>query len=324
MGKHFAAGAEAAWGTAIPVTDKFEALSESVQMERSFESVESIASISPSALVELNALVRGDVEILAGYEGFQLLLLNLFPTETDYTTDDTPESGLDTHIFGNIEGGDRQLHSLTLEFWRGTYAAADMVFTYPGAKITSMSHSFSVDQSSRITFGFIAKTETTGTSLSGTPTLATPAPLFPKHVGFSVDGGSSVLPARSVTINIESPVDETNVLGTVGLAREPQRSGVQRVTFTAEVLFENLTEFYNLFDGSTVVDVQLDANNGLATTLERSWTYDMAKCLITQATPHMSGRDRVLATVEGESYYDSASTQNVVVTLVNSLPGLVS
>jgi hypothetical protein len=44
----------------------------------------------------------------------------------------------------------------------------------------------------------------------------------------------------------------------------------------------------------------------------------MNKVRFIQATPHMQGRERLQATYEFESYYDTDATENVQIVLLNN------
>lgn len=302
--RHFGVGEEVTWGTAVAPTRFFEALSESVQVEREFETVETIRSNSARDLVELTSAVRGDVELIANYEELGLLFKHLMGSiETNGTyTHTAPDSQ-------GIPSVDRVGLGLTLEFRRDD----SLSWRYAGGKIISMSHTFGVDQSSRVTFGFLAKNEALAGPVNTTDgSFETLAPMFPKHVDVQLSGTS--LCARSVTIDVENPLDETICLGTSGLSREPDRSGILKVTGSMEVIFENTSDFYQYFDGATNVPIVITATGDSPRVL----TYDMQQCRITQATPHMTGRERLVATIEFESIFNNASSENLQITLTNN------
>jgi hypothetical protein len=303
--RHFGVGEETTWGEAKAPTRFFEALSESVQTERNFESVETLRGFSPTALVQLTALVRGDVEVLASYEELGLLYQYMFGGPPD-----TNASGAGyAHVFPDPATGipdtDRIGEGLTLEFRRD----GSLSWRYAGAKITSMSHTFGTDQSSRINFSFMAKQE----ALAGPATTSffDLAPMFPKHVNAYM--GATTVPCRSITLDMENPLDETFLLGSDGLAREPDRNGVFRITGSIEALFDN-TDIYTNFDGETYTNVTIEA----ISTATNQLIYSLPKVMITQATPHMNARDRLAVTYEFEAVYYNDSQEAFSVTLVNS------
>jgi hypothetical protein len=312
--RHFGIGEEATWGNATGSSAFIEALSETVQKEISTESVETLRSFAPIDLVPLSQLVRGDVEVLANYNGMNLVFKHLLgsgettgPINTTFYNHTFPDSQ-------GIPTTDRIGLGLTLEFRRD----GALAWRYPGGKITAMSHSFGTDQSSRMTLSWLAKEDQvapTNFSIT-TPSWSDLRPVYPSHVNIKFDG--SALYARSVTINVENPIDETFLLGSVGLATEPDRSGVTRVTGSVEVLVSDMVT-YNKYDGATNIDVQVIAqgwsieDNG---TLE--WVYNMDKCKLTQATPHNTGRERLSATYEFEAIYSSAATENFQIGVINT------
>lgn len=308
MSRYFGCEPEVSWGTAVtPVTRFFEAISESVQMEREYETLETFGVNSVRDVAELSSVVSGDVEIAAGYEGIGILY--------EYLIGSSETSGSDpyTHLFPHSSTGipdtDREDKSLTLEFKRDE----SLFWVYPGAFITSLSHSFSLDSSSRISVGFLAKNETTATAKTGggSVSFATFTPIKPTQITVEVD--DSLVCAQSVSIEIENPLDEPFCMGETGLSVQPERSGSLKVTGSAELIFEDFTE-YAKWGSDTPVKMEVICTGPSGVSLK----YEMTKTRITQITPHMSGRDRLTATMEWEAIYDSdAEVESLVVTLVN-------
>lgn len=300
--RHIGVGEETTWGTAVTPTRFYEALSESVQREKGYDEIATIRSFSTRQIITLNDLVKGDVEILANYDGIGVLFKHLIGSV------DTTGTGPYTHTFPastGIPSDDRIGLGLTLEFRRD----GSLVWTYAGAKITGMSHSFGTDQASRMTFSFLAKGETTGSSAT-TPSYSTLLPMAPSQVTVKFDG--TALDAANAVVTVENPLDETFLLGATNLAKEPDRSDVLKVTASVEVLFDSFTQ-YQKFQDDDDVAVEIVATNGT-----ESLTYTMSKCRITQATPHMAGRERLKATYEITSYYNSTATENLQIELVNN------
>jgi hypothetical protein len=305
--RHFGVGWETTWGTRVAPTWFFEALSESVEEQINFESVETLRGFSPVDLVPLSFLTRGDVELLANYEGITTLYYAMLGSNSTGTqaTD---------HIFPDASGGipatDRIGQSVSLEFRRD----GSLTWHYGGSKIISLSHTFGTDQSSRMTVGFIGANSSEDANPVASPSYPDLRPIFPSHANFKID--NDTLACRSVTIDIENPLDETFLIGANTLQREMDRTGVLRVTGTAEILFEDMTQ-YQKFDGSTNVSISVEAV-GTGDSANMYLTYLMQKCKLTQATPHMSGRERLASTLTWESVWNDANTENLVVKLGNS------
>lgn len=299
--RHFGVGQESTYGTEVTPTVFFEALSESVQNERNYESIETIRSFSVREMALLTSSVKGEVEILGNYLGMGILFENLLGNFT------TNASGADyTHVFPNtIPTTDRIGKSLTLEFRRD----GDLSWRYLGCKPISMSHTMGTDQSSRLSVGFLGKAE--GTNATATASYPTLSVLKPSQVTTITIGGVSAT-ARQVTVDVENPLDEPFALGSTALAAEPDRNGVLRVTGSAELFMTNMS-FSNLDDGSTDQAIVIASVNNT-----HSLTYTMNKCRITQSTPHNSGRDRLIQTVTWEAFYNAAADENFQIQLVNS------
>ena len=297
--------AESTYGTWVAPSSFLEVISENLRTERAFDNIETFRGFSTREIVELNRIVRGDMEVLANYEGLTWLFRYLIGASD--TTDDG--GGNYTWTFpgsSGIPAADREGQSLAITVRRDD----SLYWNYGGMKPISFGHSFGVDAAQRMTVGWVGKDETTDTTGS-TASYPTLKPMDPADAGISFD--ANALAASSVQINIENPVDELRILGSKVLGREPVRNGVLRVTFTADAVFENFTAFYDSFDGVSDVDVQISSSNGT-----ESIIYNFNKCRILQATPAVSGRDRLIATIEGESFYNTDATENVEVVLLNT------
>jgi hypothetical protein len=306
MGKQYLGlGVETTVGTAVAPTRYLEALTESIQLEQNYDRIETLRSFSTQQVVLLNRAVKGDSEILANYNGIGMLYKYLLGSV------DTATGSVNTHTFpssAGIPSTDRIGSALTVCVRRG----AALFWKYAGMKPVSLAHGFGTDQASRMTWGWLGQSaafSTTGSdATSGSyPTLL---PMSPSHASVSFDGAALV--ARNVQINVENPLDEFYVLGTVDLGAEPDRNAVLKVTGTAEVAFSNTTQ-YDKFTAGSDVDVTVLSTNGT-----QSVRYNLDKCRITQATPHLNGRQRLIATYQFEAYYNSDATENFQVVLVNS------
>jgi len=292
------------YGAYAAPTSFLEIISESLKLERAYDPIETFRSYSTRDMVLLNSIVRGDMEILANYQGLNFLFLYLLGS-ADYTT-----GGGNTHTFPastGIPATDRIGLSLSATVRRDT----SLYWRYTGLKPISFGHQFGIDAAQRMTVGWVGKTETTATT-GATATYPSLLPMDPADASINFSGGSA-LPATSVQITVENPVDELYVLGSTTIAREPVRNGVLKCTFSADIVFEDFTSFYDYFDGTTTLDTQIVSTNGT-----ESLTYNFDSCRILQATPAVSGRDRLVATVEGESFYTSDAVENMQVIAINS------
>lgn len=305
--RQFAVGEETTVGTPVTPDHFYEAISESVETEIGFESLATIRAFSTLAVTENNRLVRGDVEMLANYDEIGLLFKHLIGSVL--TTAGSPNSHTFPHDTTGIPSTDRIGLGLTLEFQRD----GALVWTYPGAKITGLTHTFSTDQASRMSLSFLAGQAAESTSGSPTsPSFPTFLPMLPKEV--NVTFGGVAIPATSVTLTVANPLDEPFILGQTTFGREPDRSDVLKVTLTVDALFDNFTDLYSKFPaGSTDLDVSVQAAETTS-----SLTYNLDKCRILKATPHAAGRERLKATYELEAFFNSAVTENLQIVLLNN------
>jgi len=101
-------------------------------------------------------------------------------------------------------------------------------------------------------------------------------------------------------------------MGEIGLSAVPERAGLLTVKGTAELIFENFDQ-YDKWGADSTAKMEIIATGASGESL----TYTMEKTRIIQATPHMSGRDRLIGPIEFESIYNDENTENLVTTLVN-------
>ena len=300
--RHLGVGEETTWGTAVTPTRFFEVLSESVHIEKNFENIETIRNYSTREIVKLTEIIKGDVEILANYDGIGILFKHLLGSV------DTVTGSINTHTFPastGIPSTDRIGLGLTLEVQRD----GSLVWTYAGGKLMGLTHSFGLDQSSRMTLSMMGKSETTASS-GTTASYSTLLPLKPPHITVNLD--ASALSASSCTLTVENPLDEPFLLGSTGLGAEPDRSVVLKVSASIDLLFDDFTE-YDKFSAESDVDIQIVADNGT-----ESLTYNLDKCRILSATPAVSGRERLTSTLDVEAFYNSDATENLQIVLANN------
>jgi len=302
--RHLGFGAETVYGTPVAPTKFFEVLSEGVQLEKNFETVPVMRAFSAPEIVELSSVVKGPMELLANFNGIGILYEHLLGHVTTSGAADPY-----THTFpgtGGIPDVDRIGMSLTGEIRRD----GALNWRYSGLKIVSLAQAFGVEQSSRITLGVIGKGETSGVT-PASPTYPALQPMRPSFVSVLFD--TVALKSRSASISIENPCDEPYLLGGTGLSDEPDRSGLLKVTGQTEVMFSNTTQ-YDKFVSGVSVNVEIAAVDAVS---GHELHYKMAKCRLTQATPHAAGRERLTATYVWESYYNSDDTENIQVVLLN-------
>ena len=145
------------------------------------------------------------------------------------------------------------------------------------------------------------------------PTFVAFSPILPTELTMQFD--SVEVCARSLTIGVTWPVDETVCLGAATQAREPKENDVLTVTGEATILFDatEMTGLLSKFDGTTDVDVSIVWSKSAS----RSLTINLNKCRIVGMPVNLDGRTRQVAVVSFESYYDTDATENIQAVLLN-------
>jgi hypothetical protein len=266
MGRYVGIGEETTYGTLVAADHFYEALSESLRLERDFETLETVRGFSPIDIVDLTEAVRGDVEMLANFDEIGLVYKHLFGS-----VDTTDSGSLKAHTFPastGIPAADRVGLGLSFEVKRDE----SLWWKYSGCKIVGFSHEGAIGEASRMNMTVIGKAETTSAT-GTTASFPTFLPMLPKHITVAFSGSS--LSARSFSLNVENEVDEPFVLGSGQFGPEPIRASVQRVTGQVEVYFTDFTE-YLYFDGTTDVDVAITINDGTHAPTRSSTTWTSA------------------------------------------------
>lgn len=313
--RHFAVGVESTWGTKVAPTVMWEAQSESVQLEREYEDIETLSSFSTSEKALLTESVSGDAEVLATFDGTEMLYDHLIGSKEfneDLDFDGGAAPGWNTHVFPALTGiptTDRVGKSLTIQMKRG---AGDITWDYLGCKVISLSHAFSADAAARMTVGFLGKTHESQQTPAVLSPFSTFQPMLPKQI--TVEFDSDVLCARSATVEIENPLDSAFCLGATGLSREPIRTGAIAVSGQVEVLYTDNLQTAK-WDNNADVDIKITVEVG--GTSNYKLEYRLHKARLSQTTPHMAGRDRLAGTYDFTSLYNSVSTENLEITLTN-------
>jgi len=134
--------------------------------------------------------------------------------------------------------------------------------------------------------------------------------ISPSHCTVKIDGVA--LDAKDFSINMEYPVDEPLILGATTMGTSPQSSGVLAVSGEFTLLVTDLVEYAHFVDRADH-DVSLEC----ATAGDEAAVFNMNICKLTQATPHVSGRDRLEATISFVSYFDTTATGNIQTVITN-------
>ena len=303
MARHFAVGAETTYGTAVTPTEFVEALSETLQAEPSFEHIKTIRSPSVRKVVQLADIVRGDVVAVGNYQDMGLLLKHLLGSVDSVTSSTTT-----AHTFPastGIPATDRDGFSLTGEMLRD----GNILWTYAGLKVTGFQLQAAVDSVAQVTWSFLGKSSTATTGSGTAQSFPTLDVMIPSEITVNVQG--SAQDAKSCSISVQWPVDEPYKLGSTTLAVEPKSSDTIEVTGEVVVLFQDMTE-YDLFAAYTDTDLQISITNAT-----ESLVINCDKTRITQATPHVDGRNRLEATYQFSGYFNATATPGVQFVLTN-------
>jgi hypothetical protein len=298
--RHFGAGLESAWNTPVAPTVYAEALSETLELQNEMLEIKTIRTISTRKVERAFGVVRGDITCVGNFQELGWLLWML-------TGDvDTTGAGPYVHTYPGSTGFETR-NSFTLELQRDSAA---LTWRYAGCVLTKLGLTVSPDEEMRVAAGFVGASE--GTGAAGSSSYETLDVILPKHVAVKFD--STTLDATSCNIDIDWPVDEPKVLGSVTLGKQPQDSDTLTISGTVDVIFEDLVEYAKI-----ATDADIDVEIDVTTSGDEDLSIHLNKCRLSAGTPHLDGRNRLVATYAFMSYFDTTATENIQAVLTNDV-----
>ena len=300
--RHFGLKEEAAYGTAVVPDVFFEALEVNIDDKFNSEEIKSIRSFSTRQIIELSKLVRGEATIQADYQTITHLLYLLLGGLS------TTGAGPYTHTLppaGGIPAAGRIGVSATLEERRdGTLAWA-----HAGCKLVGLGLSVSVDAAMRAALSWVGKTTDNTITPVAAPTYFDFDIIKPSQCTVKV--ATIAQDAKSFSLNAGFAVDEPFSLGGTTFSVEPGENDVLAVAGSFEVYFVDQVE-YNIFKARTDTAIQLSCTNAV-----ESLTINLNKCRLTEASVPVSGRERLVATFNYTSFFDTVATENMQAIVIN-------
>jgi len=300
-------GEETTWGTSVAVTRALEVISWNVKPNHFFKDIKTIRSKSALGTVYGGYVGEGPCQLAASYQGQGFLFKHLIGSVTT-----TGAADPRTHRFPATTGigtADRFGMGLTAE----EVLEENLVWRWSGGKIESLKLSIPLDDVATYDLGLVFKSfvnDATETTL----TPATFSPLIPNQCFITWAGGAE-MPAQSLEVEIKNPVSRTRTMRAAGLAREPRRSDVIEVQFTAHVLFEAFADWYSSFNGTTTGQIVMKAVK-TAVTEELRFTAPVA--VIQGDTPVLQGYDLATVPFVAKAYFSSDADESCRIEMFNN------
>lgn len=304
--RHLGLKEESAYGTEATPDMFFEVVRTSGGWVSNFDRNASIRTASRRDVAILNALWRQDVEMVAEMESISWLLYLFYGVDPT-----TSGGGPYTHTFpptAGLAATGRIGVSATLEQRDGSLNQRIV-----GCKMPQMAFRAATDSKMLVTCTFIGK---------GPPSVESPAtatylayePIRPKHINVTLDG--TTLKARSLSLNLNWPLDEPHGLGSTSFLLEPDDSDNFDAIGQVEIYTENFTD-YAKYIAETDVDVAVVCNNGAGETL----TFNIDRARLTEFPSPLEGRARNIVTLGFEGQFNTTATECCQVVVVNNQVG---
>lgn len=195
-----------------------------------------------------------------------LLLKNMIGSSPTLTQEGSTAAWLQTHTPGDTEG-----MSMCAQVGRPEVSGTVSPFSYNGLKITDWELAVALDQIGTLSCTFDGWDESTSQGYAAasfvTPTdvlhFAEATLLLGGTVSTtggiaSVTGSTAAATARSVSIKGSNPLNTKRFfLGSSGTKAEQLVNGFRKITGSAVIEFENLTDVYNAFAADTATALEL-------------------------------------------------------------------
>lgn len=301
MARFLGIGKESSYATPVAPTVFLEAESEGIQDEPLTEAIETIRSRSVRQQEILTSAVRGPAQVVANYQDLHALFFSLIGSES------TAAGPPIVHTQPDPAVGYAARPSLTVEATRDG-SAGSQAWRYAGMFLTGLQLAVAVDSLMRASLAFTGKEEAVGTEAS--PTWPDLDLVLPKHCTMTVDAVS--VPASRFSLNCQAPVSEPHVLGSTRFGSTPTDSAGMSVLGEADVIFENMTT-YNKFAANTHVPIVLTCASGG----DEAMVLTLQDVLLTAYTPHLDGRNQLVAPVRWAGQYDSLANDILKAVITN-------
>ena len=254
--------------------------------------------------------VNGDIEVEVYPEGIEMLLDHAMGAVATTQPDVTNDPTVYQHVF-SLSDALQDGKGLSVEIDRGA-----AVFVYTGCKVDSMRLSARLNEYLKARFSLVGKDQVIEASPS-TPTFPAMNPyVFTEGV---FKWGVTTVGISNATIELRNNLDSdrrTTVSGRNIL--EPVRGRKREVTFECEVEFDS-TALVVDFRAATSRALQLKYTGDViaAGSYSQIFQIDMAVAKITEAMPQARDEGRIVYTVRGTAFIETAN--EMTITVINTV-----
>lgn len=297
--RHIGIGKESTWNTGVAPTDFFNAVSADLAFQREVEELVTLDVASPRILT-LGQFVGGTTEVSGNYHALGPLFKALFGAVT------TSGVGPYTHTFPGSSGLTVPRPSYTIEVRKD----GALNCRYAGCILGSLGLTSAVDRSVRVSASWLGGSLSTADS-PASASYPTFLPILHKELALTID--AQTIYAKSFEVTAEFALDKSfDCSGGVVMSRQPIEVGPFRVTGRIEVPYLGTVEMAKVISGADV-DIAAAWTSGTS-----SLTLNLNKAKLVGGDPAVQGRERIMHTIEFQSGYDSSTTENLQVVLVNA------
>lgn len=308
FGRYLGLAKETTYGTRVPPAQFFFARSVGLGDKKEGETLDAYNVFSELDYVVLREKSEFVAQLFANYNGLAQLWHHMMGSSS------TTGAGPYTHVAPDAAAGIPAAGRIGKSFSVEDGLSASMAIAYPGCKIVTLRHALTIAESSKLDVGFKGKPGD-NTVTPATVTLPTLEPIIPTHMALVVGGTTVSGRTTSAILEVSWPVDETYGFGSTGFQDEPDTDGPLAVALTVEGRWPNFTDYFNQFKNKTTAAVTFSATKSAS----RSVSYSLPKCYVeTLEKSGGDGRTRLGQQVKFKSVFNTALTEALVATIVNS------
>lgn len=296
--------AESEYATPVVVSRFYELLSESIEAE--FARVESEGIRSGQLHIRSDDWTTGLTRVAGDIE-LELTTKNMaLPFRHALGSIATTGTGPYTH---EITPGSKQGLGLTVQVGRPGSAGTVHPFTFAGMKVEGFELSFALDETARVTFPVVGKSQSTATGLAAASYTASNALLAFTHGSILVAGAAAKVKGGSVTY--ATPMNTDRVFLGDTTINEPLENGRREATFSIDCEFEDLTAYNRIVNGT-------EAALSLAFTRGADSVTVAGNARFDGGTPTLDDMDLLDFTLTGKFVATAADSTAITVTVVSS------
>jgi hypothetical protein len=298
--RSFGIGKETTYGTPVTIAKWFEMISEGVERQPQVARVSGIRSHSTRYGRIVHHDIEGPIRCILAYNELGHLM------RAFWGSSDVTGAGPYTHTIPASTGP--AVHSsYTIQLERDP---SPLGFRVQGAVFTGLAFALKNMEISEVVATILGQDEQS--TAASNPTYLTELFVGPLDLSVTIDAGAA-LDCTGINLNLVKPCDRPWILANSGFTKIPEQNEAVSLTGDMTLLFDDTASYWTKFRTGATVNLQI-----VAAQSPGSMTINLNKTLLTGCSNPVEGRNRLMATVRFESFFNTLATENFQMVLINA------